>query len=161
MPARNFIWITLYALALALLASLMTWAKYRFLVMDHVSEIYGLIIGVVFIAVGIWMGLKLSKPKTIVQKETVIRTETIIKEVKVPLIEKKEPDPQLLQQLNISQRELEVLQCLAKGLSNEEIAGQLFVSLNTVKTHLSNLYFKLEAKRRVQAVEKARVLGLV
>ena len=61
----------------------------------------------------------------------------------------------------ISQRELDVLHLLAKGLSNEEIAGQLFVSQNTVKTHLSNLYFKLDVKRRTQAVEKARLMGLL
>jgi DNA-binding CsgD family transcriptional regulator len=161
MPMRKFFWIGPYALALALLSGLLSWAKYRFLVMDNLIEIYGLITGIVFIGVGIWMGLKLSKPKTIIQKETIIQTETIIKEVPGPAENKNGSDPKLLEKLNISQRELEVLQYLARGLSNEEIAGQLFVSLNTVKTHLSNLYFKLDAKRRVQAVEKARALGLV
>lgn len=161
MPTSKFLWITLYALALALLSALLAWARYRFLLMDHVTEIYGLIIAIIFISLGIWMGLKLSRPKTIIQKETIIQTETVVKEVPVTPGNKKEADPQLLEKLNISHRELEVLQCLARGLSNEEIAGQLFVSQNTIKTHLSNLYFKLDAKRRVQAVEKARALGLV
>jgi ATP/maltotriose-dependent transcriptional regulator MalT len=70
-------------------------------------------------------------------------------------------DQKLLQELNISERELEVLHCLARGLSNEEIASTLFISLNTVKTHLSNLYFKLDVKRRTQAVEKARIMRLI
>jgi DNA-binding CsgD family transcriptional regulator len=155
MAGKTILWFTLYALVLALLAGLMTWAKYRFLLMDHVFEIYGLIIAVVFVGVGIWMGLKLSRPKTIVKQEIVVR------EVLVPLPINSSPDPKVLQKLNISERELEVLQCLAQGLSNEEIASKLFISLNTVKTHLSNLYFKLEVKRRTQAVEKARTIGLI
>ncbi|MHA4844104.1 helix-turn-helix transcriptional regulator [Flavitalea antarctica] len=140
---------------LALLAGLMTWAKYRFLLVDHVYEIYGLIIAMVFVGLGIWMGLRLSRPKTIVKQEIVV------KEVLVPTQVTSPPDPGMLQELNVSERELEVLQCLARGLSNEEIAGQLFISLNTVKTHLSNLYFKLDVKRRTQAVQKARSLGII
>jgi NarL family two-component system response regulator LiaR len=155
MVRKRFLWITLYGLVLALLAGLMTWAKYRFLLVDHVYEIYGLIIAVVFVGLGIWMGLRLSRPKTIVKQEVVV------KEVLVPTEVTSPPDPRMLQELNVSERELEVLQCLARGLSNEEIAGQLFISLNTVKTHLSNLYFKLDVKRRTQAVEKARSLGII
>ena len=155
MVNKKFLWITLYGLVLALLAGLMTWAKYRFLLVDHVYEIYGLIIAVIFVGLGIWMGLRLSRPKTIVKHEIVI------KEVQVPVAETSPVDPRVLQELNISERELEVLQCLARGLSNEEIARQLFISLNTVKTHLSNLYFKLDVKRRTQAVEKARSLGII
>ena len=161
MSSKTILWVFLYGLALALLAALMTWAKYRFLVMDNALEIYGLVIGVIFVVIGVWMGLKLARPKTIVRTETVIQTETIIKEVPIPVYEKQKARPEQLAKLNISQREFEVLQFLAQGLSNDEIAGQLFVSQNTVKTHLSNLYFKLDAKRRTQAVEKARALGLV
>ncbi|HEX2605930.1 MAG TPA: LuxR C-terminal-related transcriptional regulator [Flavisolibacter sp.] len=161
MAGRTFLWIVFYGLALALLAGLMTWARYRFLLIDHTEEIYGLIIGVIFIGIGIWMGLKLSRPKTIVVKETVVQTETVIREIRVPEEKTAKADPALLEKLNISLREQEVLHFLAQGLSNEEIAGRLFVSLNTVKTHLSNLYFKLEVKRRTQAVEKARSLGLI
>jgi DNA-binding CsgD family transcriptional regulator len=155
MPTRSILMISLYGLTLALLAGLMTWAKYRFLLMDHVFEIYGLIIAVVFVGVGIWMGLKLSRPKTIVEEKIVIR------EIEVPVVPTVTADPKALQQLGISDREFEVLQCLAQGLSNEEIATRLFISLNTVKTHLSNLYFKLDVKRRTQAVEKARSMGLI
>ncbi|RYG48810.1 MAG: LuxR family transcriptional regulator [Chitinophagaceae bacterium] len=155
MVKKRVLWVTLYGFVLALLAGLMTWAKYRFLLVEHVFEIYGLIIAVVFVGLGIWMGLRLSRPKTIVKHEIVV------KEVQVPVAVSSPADPGVLQELNVSERELEVLQCLARGLSNEEIASQLFISLNTVKTHLSNLYFKLEVKRRTQAVEKARSLGII
>jgi two-component system, NarL family, response regulator LiaR len=155
MAKKKFLWITLYGLVLALLAGLMTWAEYRFLLVDHVFEIYGLIVAVIFVGLGLWMGLRLSRPKTIVKQEIIIR------EVQVAGTVTSAVDPRVLQELNVSERELEVLKCLARGLSNEEIAGQLFISLNTVKTHLSNLYFKLEVKRRTQAVEKARSLGLI
>jgi DNA-binding CsgD family transcriptional regulator len=161
MAARKILWVVLYGLTLAVLAALMTWAKHRFLIMEDAGEIYGLIIGITFTCVGVWMGLKLSTPKTIVRTETVVQTETIIKEVPVHVHEKIGSDPVRLAKLKISQRELEVLQYLAQGLSNDEIAGQMFVSQNTVKTHLSNLYFKLDAKRRTQAVERARAWGLI
>jgi NarL family two-component system response regulator LiaR len=68
---------------------------------------------------------------------------------------------QAVAQLRISKRELEVLQLMAEGLSNQEIAGRLFVSLNTIKTHTSNLFEKLEAGRRTQAIEKAKRLSLI
>jgi two-component system, NarL family, response regulator LiaR len=155
MVNKKFLWVALYGLVLALLAGLMTWAKYRFLLVDHVFEIYGLIIAVVFVGLGIWMGLRLSRPKTIVKQEIVVKEVWVASSV-TPLV-----DPKVLQDLKVSERELEVLRSLARGLSNEEIAAQLFISGNTVKTHLSNLYFKLEVKRRTQAVEKARSLGII
>jgi len=66
-----------------------------------------------------------------------------------------------LSKLKISSRELEVLQLMAEGLSNQEIAERLFVSLNTIKTHSSNLFLKMEVGRRTQAVEKAKRLSLI
>jgi len=71
------------------------------------------------------------------------------------------PPAERLAQLGISTREGEVLACLAQGLTNEEIAERLFISTNTVKTHLANLYAKLDVSRRTQALEKARRLGLL
>lgn len=151
-------WILLYGIGLAAVTSLMVWVKYSFLVLDHALELYSLFIGIIFISLGTWMGLKLSRPKTIVQKETVIKEV----EVQVPMpvnisaVAATSPGD-----FNISQREYEVLQLLARGMSNQEIAGNMFVSENTIKTHLSNLYFKLDVKRRTQAVEKARSVGLI
>lgn len=66
-----------------------------------------------------------------------------------------------LQRLGISKREHEVLELIAKGLSNQEIADKLFVSLNTIKTHTSNLFLKLEVSRRTQAIQKAKELRLI
>ena len=158
MRSRIFLKLLLYGIGLGLLSALMVWGKYRLLVLDHATELYILMIGIIFVVMGAWLGSKLTKPRTIVQKEI------IIKEVEVPA--PAESKLFISENINpgasgLSQRELDVLQLLAKGLSNEEIAGQLFVSQNTVKTHLSNLYFKLDVKRRTQAVEKARLIGLL
>jgi len=150
-----FKWILLYGIGLAGITSLMVWGRYSLLVLDHATELYSLFIGIIFIALGIWVGLKLSRPKTIVQ------TQTIIKEVQVPAANMTAMPLSSPSDFNISRREYEVLQLLARGMSNQEIAGNMFVSENTVKTHLSNLYFKLDVKRRTQAVEKARSVGLI
>jgi ATP/maltotriose-dependent transcriptional regulator MalT len=66
-----------------------------------------------------------------------------------------------LQNLGLSKREMEVLQLMAEGLSNHEIASRLFVSLNTIKTHSSKVFEKLEVNRRTQAVDKAKKLSLI
>ncbi|MCY7358910.1 MAG: LuxR C-terminal-related transcriptional regulator [Rudanella sp.] len=146
--------LLLYGLALGslLLLSLMAWSNYRFMVIDHATELYLLLIAGVFVSVGIWVGLRWSAP-TIIEKMVLVPMPTSAVSP--------EPNQQVLEHLGISPRELAVLVQLSKGLSNDEIAGQLFVSTNTVKTHLANLYTKLDVKRRTQGVEKARVLGLV
>ncbi len=142
----------LYGLALGSLLSLMAWSNYRFMVVDHATELYLLLIAGVFVSVGIWVGLRWSAP-TIIEKTV---------HVPVPMSAiSPEPNEQVMARLGISPRELAVLVELSKGQSNDEIAGQLFVSTNTVKTHLANLYAKLDVKRRTQAIEKARALGLV
>jgi DNA-binding CsgD family transcriptional regulator len=150
--------LLLYGAGLGVLVAIMGWVKYRFVVMDHALELYVLFIGIVFVVLGAWLGSKLVKPKTIIKEEIVVR-EVMVPMAAVPA------QPVLLSErmaaMGISQRELDVLQLLAKGMSNEEIAAGLFVSQNTVKTHLSNLYFKLDAKRRTQAVDRARVMGLI
>lgn len=153
----------LYGMVLGLLSVLMVWGRYRLLVLDHALELYLLLTGVVFVVVGAWVGRKLTKPRTIIRQEVVIR-EVPVTAPPPPVPAPKAPPSypgQALAETGISQRELDVLQLLSRGLSNEEIAGQLFVSQNTVKTHLSNLYAKLDVKRRTQAVDKARTLGLI
>ncbi len=67
----------------------------------------------------------------------------------------------LISQLEFSKRELEILGLMAQGHSNQEIAGKIFVSLSTVKTHNQNLFEKLDVKRRIQAIEKAKRLHLI
>lgn len=151
MPTK-FRFLLLYGLALGCLLCLMRWANYRLLVIDHATELYGLLIAVVFVGVGIWVGLGWTAPAVVKR--------TISIPISSPTLPH-EPDPNLLNQFGISPRELDVLEHVAKGMTNDEIASQLFVSTNTVKTHLANLYVKLDVKRRTQAVEKARSIGLI
>jgi ATP/maltotriose-dependent transcriptional regulator MalT len=70
-------------------------------------------------------------------------------------------DPSRLEKLGISKREHEVLELMANGFSNQEIADKLFVSVNTIKTHSANLFLKLEVRRRTQAVQKGKELMLI
>jgi ATP/maltotriose-dependent transcriptional regulator MalT len=125
----------------------------RFLIYDHAMELYVGFIALIFTGLGIWLALKLSKPKV----------ETVVVEKEV-IIQKYEPFKQndaLIAQMELSKRELEILQLMAGGYSNQEIAGKLFVSLSTVKTHNQNLFSKLDVKRRTQAIEKAKHLQII
>jgi DNA-binding NarL/FixJ family response regulator len=70
-------------------------------------------------------------------------------------------DPEKIAQLGISRREYEILEKIAEGLSNKEIADTLFVTESTVKTHVSNLFAKLDVKRRTQAIQRAKALNLI
>jgi ATP/maltotriose-dependent transcriptional regulator MalT len=138
---------------LALLLFLLKWLELRFIIYDHSFEIYIGLIAVIFTALGIWLALKLSKPK--------IETVVVEKEVYVNSNDDFVPDTSLISQLELTKRELEILSLLAQGHSNQEIAATIFVSLSTVKTHLQNLFEKLEVKRRTQAIEKAKRLHLI
>jgi NarL family two-component system response regulator LiaR len=142
----------IYGVALAVLLFLLKWLEWRFIIVDYTIEIYAGAIAVIFTSLGIWLALKLSKPKTTivtVQKELRINTDTFVLNQKV------------LDEMGISKRELEVLSLMAQGLSNQQIADSLFVSLNTIKTHSSNVFTKLYVERRTQAVEKAKRLGII
>lgn len=143
----------IYSVSLAFLLFFLKWLELRFIIFDHSFEIYIGFIAVIFTSLGIWLALKLSKPKV----ETVI----IEKEVYVTRSAHFILNTSLISELELSKRELEVLGLMAQGHSNEEIAGKLFVSLSTVKTHNQNLFVKLDVKRRTQAVEKARRLNLI
>src|SRR6187455_989130 len=142
----------IYSISLAFLLFLLKWLELRFIIFDHSFEIYIGFIAVIFTTLGIWLALKLSKPK--------IETVVVEKEVYVQRNENFVLDTSLVAQLELSKRELEILNLLAQGHSNQEIAAKLFVSLSTVKTHIQNLFEKLEVKRRTQAVEKAKRLSL-
>lgn len=142
----------LYGIFLALLLFLMKWLEFRFMVINHTLEIYIGLIAIIFTALGIWLALKLTKPK----KETII----IEKEIYVSDAEFIQ-DRNQLEKLNLSKREMEVLELIAQGCSNQEIASQLFVSLPTIKSHSSKLFEKLDVNRRTQAVEKAKRLKLI
>lgn len=145
--------VFLYGLSMATLLFMMRWLELRWIVFNHSFELYIGFIALLFTALGIWLALKLSKPKI----ETVI----IEKEVFIPQKEEFEPNRSLISDLELSKRELEILALIAQGLTNEEIARKIFVSVSTVKTHNQNLFFKLDVKRRTQAVEKAKRLQLI
>ena len=138
---------------MAFLLFLLKWLELRFILFDHSFEIYIGFIAVIFTGLGIWLALKLSKPK--------IETVVVEKEVYVTRNDNFVLNTSLISQLELSKRELEILNLMAQGHSNEEIAAKIFVSLSTVKTHNQNLFAKLDVKRRTQAIEKAKRLNLI
>ena len=142
-----------YGISLAILLFLLKWLELRFIIFDYSFEIYIGFIAVIFTALGIWLALKLTKQK--------IETVLVEKEVYVNRNENFVLDTSLVSQLELSKREMEILNLLAQGYSNQEIAAKLFVSVSTVKTHNQNLFEKLDVKRRIQAVEKAKRLHLI
>jgi DNA-binding CsgD family transcriptional regulator len=143
--------ILVYGLLGGILIAGLKFIEYRFLVVEHSLEIYGGLVAAVFSIVGIWLGLKLTKTK-----ETIV-----VKEVTVRVSEPFAVDDGSRERLGITPRELEILELMAEGLSNREIAERLFVSENTVKTHSSRLFDKLQAKRRTQAVQRGKEAGLI
>jgi two-component system, NarL family, response regulator LiaR len=185
--------IIIYGASLALLLMLLKWLEWHFVVLDHALDIYSGAIAIVFTGLGIWLALKLARPKTVfverpgvgeggVERRSgddggvglrsgddagmkqrsgddgglVLRSGDHGGMEQGPSI-----DEQAIAKLGLSVRELEVLQAMAEGLSNQEIAARLFVSLNTVKTHSSNIFGKLDVRRRTQAVETAWRLKLI
>jgi DNA-binding CsgD family transcriptional regulator len=141
-----------YAIAMALLMLVLRWLEFRFLVLSHQYEIYVGIIALLFLFFGIWIANKIIDPK--------VKTILVEKEIRVPETEFIVNEQELTER-KISKRELEVLTLMAKGMSNQEIAERLFVSLNTIKTHSAKLFEKLEVKRRTQAIETAKKLQLL
>ncbi len=138
---RHFIWRVLgYGLALALFTVLMKMLEYRYFVKDLGIEVYLGIIALLFTLVGIWMGIK--TVNTGKNKHQKVNEEAIRK-------------------LQLSKREYEVLTLINQGLSNQQIADRLFISLATVKTHTSNLFEKLGVKRRTQAIVRAKELQIL
>ena len=143
--------ILIYGLLGGLLIAVLKLVEYRFLVVEHSVEIYGGLIALLFAGVGIWLGLKLTRKKEVV----------IFKEVAVAAVVPFALNEGKLKELGVTRRELEILELIANGMSNREIAEKLFVSENTVKTHSSRLFDKLGAKRRTQAVQMGKEFGLI
>jgi DNA-binding CsgD family transcriptional regulator len=148
---RTLIHTLIYGLSGGILIVVLKLIEFRFLLVEHSIEIYGGLIALLFAAVGIWLGLKLTKKKEVV----------VVREVPVPAAQPFALNEGRLKDLGITKRELEILQLIAQGMSNREIAEKLFVSENTVKTHSSRLFDKLSAKRRTQAVQIGKEMGLI
>ena len=161
--------IFLYGLAMAALTGILKFIEYRFLVRDLSLEFYLGIVAALFTALGIWVGLKLTRKNVSATDpdfkhngpELQTNTDFKLNEPERQSASKFKLNEPELQRLGISKREYEVLGLIAQGLSNQEIAERLFVSLNTVKSHSSNLFMKLEARRRTQAIHRAKELGLL
>lgn len=147
--------VIIYGISLALLLFLMRWLELRLMIFSHAFEIYAGIIALIFTALGIWLALKLINPKIQIVEQIVEKTYQSENTNEFRLNE------EVLIESGLSKRELEVLQLMATGLSNQEIAAHLFVSLNTIKTHTSKVFEKLDVSRRTQAVEKAKRMKLI
>jgi two-component system, NarL family, response regulator LiaR len=143
--------IFIFGLCGGLLIAALRLIEYRFLIIGHSLEIYGGLVALVFAGVGIWLGLKLTRKEEVI----VVREVEVQAPVRFVLNERKQ------EELGITKRELEILSLIAGGLSNREIAEKLFVSENTVKTHSSRLFDKMNVKRRTQAVQIGKEFGLI
>ncbi|MCA6361636.1 MAG: response regulator transcription factor [Bacteroidetes bacterium] len=143
--------ILLYGVSLALLVMLLKWMQWKFLIIDHSTEIYVGLIAVFFTLLGIWVAKQLTRPKV----------QTVVVEKEVLVSDPPQRNEEELKKLGLSARETEVLELIAKGNSNAEIAAQLFLSVSTVKTHVSNLFVKMDVKSRTQAIEKAKRLKII
>lgn len=143
--------VILYGLAIAVLIAILKTIEYRFIVRDLSLELYIGSVALLFIAIGIWAGTRLRVREPKAEGPPATRTESVEFSV----------DEAALKAKGITKREYEVLGLIADGLSNQEIAERLFVSQSTVKTHTSNLFSKLDASRRTQAIQKAKELGLL
>ena len=149
----------LYGIVGGVLIAVLKLIEFRFLVIEHSLEIYGGIVAAIFSGVGIWLGLKLTRTReTVVVREVPVPVPV---EVPVRVTGPFERNEARLQELGITPRELEILEAMAAGLSNREIAERLFVSENTVKTHAARVFDKLSARRRTQAVQRAKEAGLI
>jgi DNA-binding NarL/FixJ family response regulator len=114
-------------------------------------EIWIAVFSILFFIIGLILSRKVFKPKT----------QVIEKEIFTNSPQPFEVDQEQLTKLGISKREYEILQLINDGLSNQQIADKLFVSENTVKKHISNLFFKMDVERRTEAIKKAKVLKII
>ena len=143
--------ILVYGLTGGAVIAALRLAEYRFLVVEHSLEIYGGLVALLFASLGIWLGLKLTRTtERIIVREVPVPTD-------IPFVVRTES----VERLGVTPREMEILQLIAAGLSNREIAERLNVSENTVKTHAGRLFAKLNARRRTQVVQIAKEAGLI
>lgn len=148
---QSFQRVLLYGIALAVLVFFLKWLQWNFLIVDNAIDIYIGVVAILFLALGVWVANQVIKPKTVIveRKVSIAVAETIV------------IDKDIIKKLAISKREYEVLQLLAEGYSNADVAAKLFVSVSTVKTHVSNIFQKLDVKNRTQAIRKAKDLKII
>lgn len=136
--------VLLYGLAMGGLVIVLKVVEYRFFLRDLSLEMMFGFLALFFTVFGVWAGVRLKRRPIVVLADPNFK------------VNQKE-----LERLGISKREHEVLELMARGLSNQEIADTLFISLSTVKSHSSSLFQKLGAERRTQALQKARESGIL
>ena len=143
--------VLLYGLLAGILIAVLRAIEYRWLVLDYSVEIYAALVAAIFAAVGIWLGQRLTRK----------RERVVVREVVVPAPSTFVRDQSKVESLGITPRELEILELIAAGLSNKEIAARVYVSENTIKTHSSRVFEKLGARRRTQAVQLGKDFRLI
>ena len=157
--------VLIFGLAGGLLIATLQYTEYRFVIIEHSVELYSALVAILFATFGIWLGLRITRSRETIRETVVVREVLVPAEAPVPFapdMGRQQVKQEVQQQaLGITARELEILILVARGLSNREIATQLFVSENTVKTHCARVFDKLGAARRTQAVQRGKELGLL
>lgn len=150
--------VLIFGLVGGILIATLQYTEYRFVVIEHSIEIYGALVAALFAAFGIWLGLRITRSRDTVRETVIVKEVLVHAEPSAPDAARQQSQKAAL---GITARELEILTLVAQGLSNREIATQLFVSENTVKTHCARTFDKLGAARRTQAVQRGKELGLL
>jgi len=156
--------VLIFGLIGGILIATLQYTEYRFVLIEHSVELYSALVAILFSAFGIWLGLRITRSREALRETVVVKEVLVPAEAPAPFVASPvafAPNTDRQQTLGITARELEILTLIARGLSNREIATQLFVSENTVKTHCSRTFDKLGAARRTQAVQRGKELGLL
>jgi two-component system, NarL family, response regulator LiaR len=153
--------VLIFGLVGGLLIAALQYTEYRFVIIEHSVELYSALVAVLFATFGIWLGLRITRRRETIREMVVVREVLVPAEAPAPAQVPFAPNTARQQTLGITARELEILTQIAHGFSNREIATQLFVSENTVKTHCARVFDKLGAARRTQAVQRGKELGLL
>jgi NarL family two-component system response regulator LiaR len=155
--------VLIFGLVGGLLIATLQYTEYRFVIIEHSVELYSALVAILFATFGIWLGLRITRSRETIRETVVVRKVLVPAEAPAPASAQAPfaPNTAHQQTLGITARELEILTLIARGFSNREIATQLFVSENTVKTHCARAFDKLGAARRTQAVQRGKELGLL
>ena len=153
--------VLIFGLVGGLLIATLQYTEYRFVIIEHSVELYSALVAILFATFGIWLGLRITRSRETIRETVVVKEVLVPAEALAPSEAPFAPNTAHQQTLGITARELEILNLIARGFSNREIATQLFVSENTVKTHGARMFDKLGADRRTQAVQRGKELGLL
>jgi len=153
--------VLIFGLVGGLLIATLQYTEYRFVIIEHSVELYGALVAILFATFGIWLGLRITRSRETIRETVVVREVLVPAEAPAQRHAPFAPNTARQRTLGITARELEILNLVARGFSNREIATQLFVSENTVKTHCARAFDKLGAARRTQAVQRGKELGLL